>query len=95
MILDIKNNRNASDFNYRFFQQIDTEEKAYWLGFLFADGYVSSKGNFIGLNISLKDIDHLKKYNTTLNYSKGLSVSETHQFGNKDNHCNKKGEIIC
>ena len=92
--IDIKNNRNASDFNYRFFQQIDTEEKAYWLGFLFADGYVSSKGNSIGLSISLKDIDHLKKYNTALNYSKRLSVSETHQFGDKNNHCNKKGEIM-
>lgn len=92
--VEIKNNRNASDFNYRFFQYIDTEEKAYWLGFLFADGYVSSKGNAIGLSISLKDIDHLKKYNSALHYSKGLSVSETHRFGDKDNHCNKNGEIM-
>ena len=92
--IDIKNNRNASDFNYRFFQNIDTEEKAYWLGFLYADGFVSAKRNQVGLSISLKDIDHLKKYNAALRFSKGLRVSETHQFGDKNNHQNKNGETM-
>lgn len=26
-----------------FFENIDTEEKAYWLGFMFADGYITNK----------------------------------------------------
>lgn len=29
--------------NEDFFEVIDTEEKAYWLGFMFADGYILSK----------------------------------------------------
>lgn len=92
--IPIKNIRNSSNFNTRFFQNIDTEEKAYWLGFMYADGWVSSSGNTIGLGISLKDIDHLKKYNQALNYKKGLNVTETHQFGDKTNHKNKNGEIM-
>lgn len=27
-------------FNHRYFENIDSEEKAYWLGFIAADGYV-------------------------------------------------------
>lgn len=36
-----KYNLSTLDYklNYNKFDKIDTEEKAYWLGFLFADGY--------------------------------------------------------
>ena len=40
---------------------IDTEEKAYFLGFMYSDGYVSSKG-YIRIVIHKKDIDILKKF---------------------------------
>lgn len=35
-----------------FFECIDTEEKAYWLGFLYADGYIikHNYNNIVGLN---------------------------------------------
>ena len=42
------------------FQIIDTEEKAYWLGFLYADGYIS-KYNQVEVCLSLKDKNHLLK----------------------------------
>lgn len=29
-------------FNDRYFENIDSQEKAYWLGFIFADGYITS-----------------------------------------------------
>ena len=35
-------NTNATEFNKHIFDVIDSEEKAYWLGFIFADGYISS-----------------------------------------------------
>ena len=47
--------------NYNFFETVDTEEKAYWLGFIYADGCVSSKGYSIQINLSSKDHNHLKK----------------------------------
>lgn len=50
-------------FNEEFFRIIDTEEKAYWLGFIAADGCVYQNSNAWRLQINLKgsDIDHLEK----------------------------------
>lgn len=38
-----------------FFEIIDSEEKAYFLGFLFADGYVNEKNNVVDITIHHKD----------------------------------------
>lgn len=86
-------NGRKSEFNRDFFDIIDTEEKAYWLGFMYADGCISAKDNLVALNISLKDIEHLKKFNKALAYKKGLNISETHQFGSTE-HTNKNGETM-
>lgn len=48
------------------FHVIDTEEKAYWLGFLYADGYVS-KYNQIEVSLSLQDEEHLYKLKNFVN----------------------------
>ena len=42
------------------FKNIDTEEKAYWLGFLYADGYVNDKG--VELTLKAEDLEHIKKF---------------------------------
>lgn len=34
--------RNKINFDEHIFDVIDTEEKAYWLGFIFADGYIAT-----------------------------------------------------
>lgn len=91
--IEINNHHNSCHFNYDFFDTIDTEEKAYWLGFMYADGYISSKGNYVGLSVALRDINHLQKYNLALNYRKGLKVSQTHQFNSKE-LVNSKGEFL-
>ena len=41
-----------------YFEKINTKEKAYWLGFLFADGYIG-KGNLNRLSIDLKMTDKI------------------------------------
>ena len=43
-------------FNENIFESVDNEEKAYWLGFLWADGYCKS-----GIDIELTDEDHVIK----------------------------------
>lgn len=44
------------------FKKIDTKEKAYWLGFLYADGCVLKETNTIRINLSTDDIEHLIKF---------------------------------
>lgn len=44
------------------FNTIDSEEKAYWLGFLYADGYISKDKSLITLTLSSKDREHLIKF---------------------------------
>jgi len=46
--------------NENIFEVIDTEEKAYWLGFLYADGYVGF--NKLELALGIKDKQHLEKF---------------------------------
>lgn len=52
--------------NEFFFDKIDTEEKAYWLGFIYADGYLSSKNKEIGIELKNNDIGHLYKFKAAL-----------------------------
>lgn len=51
--------------NYDFFEKIDSEEKAYWLGFLYADASVTH--NSLKLTLHPKDLDHLTKFKKSLN----------------------------
>jgi metal-sulfur cluster biosynthetic enzyme len=56
--------------NYHFFDVIDSEEKAYWLGFLTADGWISKNeetgSGCVGIELQYGDIDHLKKFNKSI-----------------------------
>ncbi len=54
-------------FDYKFFNKIDTEEKAYWLGFLYADGSVSPLNRSVSLRLCEKDKDHLEKFKQAIN----------------------------
>lgn len=49
-------------FNERIFETIDAKEKAYWLGFIYADGNVSTKGNRIGFCLNKKDVVLLERF---------------------------------
>lgn len=47
-------------FDYSTFDVIDTQEKAYWLGFLLGDGWVDKY--ILGVRLHSKDIKHLQKF---------------------------------
>jgi hypothetical protein len=48
--------------NVSYFCEIDSAEKAYWLGFILADGSVSKDGSRLAINLSAKDEQHLRKF---------------------------------
>ena len=52
--------RRTNIKNVNFFQDINTEEKAYWLGFIYADGCIL-KGKILDIGLSKKDSEHLQK----------------------------------
>lgn len=55
------------DVNETYFEKIDTDEKAYWLGFLYADGHNSEYPNWrITLKLQNRDMEHVKKFNSVL-----------------------------
>lgn len=73
--------------NENVFDKIDTEEKAYWLGFIYADGNISDakkiyetrKKSVYRIEISLKtdDIGHLEKLKKFLNWKGVIKINKT------------------
>ncbi len=55
-------NNRKHKYNENFFEIIDNEYKAYWLGFIAADGYINARGNTTGITLHVKDINHLQKF---------------------------------
>ena len=68
--VNIRDNTENSRRYYHdedYFEVIDTPEKAYWLGFIYADGFIESKrigcGNQkLGITLAECDADHLDKF---------------------------------
>lgn len=56
------------NINENYFEKIDSEEKAYWLGFLYADGnvYIKDCQYRITLGLSSSDEEHVLKFRNAL-----------------------------
>lgn len=89
---DGRSNRRVF-FNEDYFANIDTEDKAYWLGFIYADGNVNttdnsmSKPNRLTVNASGEDGEHLRKFMESIQYTgelrfqiQPISYSETPSY---------------
>lgn len=57
----IINKQNKLRVRKDLFEKIETEEDAYWLGFIYADGYISDEGTF-ELSLKHTDYNHLLKF---------------------------------
>lgn len=68
--IDIRQNNQKYQYNETFFDVINTEEKAYWLGFLYADGNVINFGKHeLKVALAYKDKNHIVKLNNLLSSS--------------------------
>ncbi len=56
--------RRGFFFDKEYFATIDTPEKAYWLGFIYADGNIHR--DMFALKLGHADLDHLKLFQKTL-----------------------------
>lgn len=65
------------NLNENYFERIDTKEKAYWLGFLFADGFVYS--NKIQLFLSINDEEQIDKFINAI----GANIKEKKYYTHK------------
>lgn len=54
-------------YNKNFFEIIDTEEKAYWLGFIAADGNIRKDLHKMRIELNVQDKGHLEKFRTAIN----------------------------
>ena len=66
--IETKNDNHRYHANFDYFKNIDSDEKAYWLGFLAADGcvYVRPENATVFINIHSKDRVHLEKFNKSI-----------------------------
>ncbi len=58
-------------WNYKYYTNHDyfehlTDESAYWLGFIFADGCVRPELNMMVLQVAIKDEEHLKLFHSKI-----------------------------
>lgn len=61
-LIDKNRTSRTHNINNNRFKKIQSEEEAYWLGFLMADGYISEDRGVISLCLQEKDKDHVIKF---------------------------------
>ena len=69
------------------FEEINTPDKAYWLGVMYSDGYISTTNkytNFFGLSVHEKDKEWLEKFKEFLKYNgeiKSYTTTQGYKIG--------------
>jgi len=69
--------------NSNYFQNIDDENKAYWLGFIAADGSLNKNGISMQIGLSIKDKNHLIKMGKIFDKEVVDYVSKRHNKSHK------------
>ena len=66
--------------NENYFENIDSHKKAYWLGFICADGHIYQNGY---MSIVIKDLEILEKFSKDIKST--YKISEIHMFDKRTN----------
>lgn len=70
--------------NEHYFDEIDSPEKAYWLGFIYADGYISfpDYSFLLGIGLAKQDEEHLIKFKNAINSNHKINTYKSHGYAN-------------
>lgn len=77
--------KTQKNVNHNIFNNLDSEEKAYWLGMLMADGAIGSSRPTIELCLKEEDYEHIVKFKTFL--------ESEHKIGVKTKYCKKTNKV--
>ena len=69
---NLRQNSRKYTINEKYFEQIDTQEKAYILGFLYADGYNCENKGRVKITLAKKDEEILHKFKDCLETNRPL-----------------------
>ena len=84
------------EYNRHIFDIIDSNEKAYWLGFIVADGYLNEDKNMLRIKLGNKDKNHLIKFINFLGGDISMLKSEIHNTtGNTEWYVSTYAPQIC
>ncbi len=96
-----RDDKHKSKFylNEDFFEDIDSREKAYWLGFIFADGYIT-KDSYVGIALNSCDKEHLEKFKKAIGSNHIIHTYKCSDncFSNPNNYYSRllfKSEKMC
>ncbi len=67
--------------DHNYFSSIIDESRAYWLGFIYADGYVTTSANKVGIALGIKDKDHLNLYLNAISSNYPIKTYWGESFG--------------
>jgi hypothetical protein len=81
---EVINTQNVCRINESIFEVIDTEAKAYWLGFLFADGCIYENEKRFRMNLAIKDLSHMEKFAKFMNFTGEIREYKGTGFNGKD-----------
>jgi len=82
-----KDKINKYKIDHNFFE-IYNNINSYWSGFIAADGHVDRKTGRIGIKLSEKDLNHLKKLKKDTKTETQISVFERNTFNKMRKYCN-------
>lgn len=81
-----KHKINQWSYDENYFEDIDCPEKAYWLGFIWANGYIT-KTNCFGIELAIKDKEHLEKLQKDLKSNTLIKERIKESFGKENWSC--------
>lgn len=81
---NIKNfSNNKYIYNEYYFNEIDDHDKAYWLGFIFGDGYIHEGRNLLAIKLGGIDESHLYKFKKCIQAENPVKIEYHNITGNK------------